>query len=330
MRILSRVRRSRSRTRVVWAGRPRMCVLAICASMAAFTAGCNSGGQSAAAGGGGGGERLRVIAAENFWGSIASQVGGEKVAVQSVIVDPNTDPHSYEPSAADARMMAGAQLAIVNGLGYDNWAPKLLAASPAEGSLQRAVLNVGELLGLRQGDNPHQWYSPASVKRVAEGIVADYDKLDPANAGYYAERERELETSGLARYDELRAQIRQRYAGTPVGYSESIVRPLGEDLGLKLLTPYSFAKAIAEGTDVTAADKRTVDEQVEQGKVKVWVFNSQNVTPDVRRVNEIARAKGVPIATVTETMTPASDSFQQWQVAQLEGLLRALHKATGR
>jgi zinc/manganese transport system substrate-binding protein len=299
-----------------------------CAAMAAFLAGCDKSGPSATAGTGGGDGKLKVVAAENFWGSIAGQLGGEKVQVSSVIVNPDTDPHSYEPTARDARTIAGAQLAIVNGIGYDDWAPKLLAASPAEG--HRAVLNVGDVLGLRDGENPHQWYSPASVKRVVGEIVADYAKLDPANAGYYAAQEKAFETKSLARYDQLRAQIRARYAGTPVGYSESIVRPLGEDLGLKLLTPYGFAKAIAEGGEVTAEDKRTVDEQAEDREVKVWVFNSQNVTPDVRRVNEIARAHEIPIATVTETLAPASDSFEQWQVAQLEGLMRALHAGTGR
>ncbi len=125
------------------------------------------------------------------------------------------------------------------------------------------MLNVGEVLGLKDGDNPHQWYSPASVRRIVGEIVADYDRLDPADAGYYASREKDFETESLARYDELRAQIRARYAGTPVGYSESIFRPLGEDLGLRLMTPYSFAKAIAEGGEVTAQDKRTVDRQAE-------------------------------------------------------------------
>jgi zinc/manganese transport system substrate-binding protein len=324
MRIQSEVCRSRSLGRAVRNRRPRTCVVVICALMAAFVAGCGSGGSG---GTGSAGGRLQVVAAENFWGSIAAQLGGERVEVQSIIVNPSTDPHSYEPTAADARTIAGARMAIVNGIGYDNWAPRLLAASPAEG---RVVLNVGQLLGLVQGENPHQWYSPASVRRVVEEIVADYDRLDPAGAGYYAEQERAFETKSLARYDELRAQIRAKYAGTPVGYSESIFRPLGEDLGLKLLTPYSFAKAIAEGGEVTAQDKRTVDEQAEDRKVKVWVFNSQNVTPDVQRVNEIARAHGIPIATVTETLAPASDSFEQWQVAQLEGLMRALGEATGR
>ncbi len=302
-----------------------MLAVVVCALAAAGLAGCDKSGPSATAGTGASGGRLRVVAAENFWGSIASQLGGGKVEVRSIVVNPSSDPHSYEPTAQDARTMAGAQLAIINGIGYDNWAPRLLAASPAEGrSSGRVVLNVGELLGLEQGDNPHQWYSPASVKRVVGKIVADYDRLDPASAGYYAEREKALQTTGLARYDELRARIRTKYAGTPVGYSESIFRPLGEDLGLKLITPYSFAKAIAEGGEVTAQDKKTVDEQAEDRKVKVWVFNSQNVTPDVQRVNDIARAQGIPIVTVTETLSPASDTFEQWQVAQLEGLMQAL------
>ncbi len=271
--------------------------------------------------------RIQVVAAENFWGSLAAQLGGERVQVRSIIVDPATDPHSYEPTAQDARTMAGARLAIVNGVGYDEWASRLLAASPLSG---RVVLNVGGLLGLHDGDNPHRWYFPSNVFAVVNELVVDYDRLDPAGAAYFARQRRVLETRGLVRYDELRREIRARYAGVPVGYSESIFQGLGENLDLRLLTPYSFAKAIAEGSEVTAQDKRTVDSQAEEHKIDVWVFNSQNVTPDVQRVNELARAAHIPIATVTETLSPASDTFEQWQVAELEGLARALHEATGR
>jgi zinc/manganese transport system substrate-binding protein len=135
---------------------------------------------------------------------------------------------------------------------------------------------------------------------------------------------------GLSQYNRLRAEIRARFSGVPVGYSESIFQPLGLDLGLKLLTPYSFTKAIAEGTDVTAQDKQTVDAQAQQRQIEVWVYNSQNVTPDVARVTAIVKAQQIPIATVTETLSPASDSFEQWQVAELQGLLAALHRATGK
>jgi zinc/manganese transport system substrate-binding protein len=300
--------------------------------VAAFVAGCGSGGGGGGTGGGGTGAvgasgRLRVVAAENFWGSIAAQLGGARVRVQSIIVNPDTDPHSYEPSARDARTMAGAELAIVNGIGYDEWASHLLAADSSSG---RELLDVGSLLGLKAGDNPHQWYSPAHVRAVIGAIVAGYERLAPAGAGYFAQRRRAFETVGLQRYDALIAEIRARYAGVGVGYSESIFQPLGEALGLKLLTPYSFAKAIAEGGEVSAQDKQTVDRQASNREIAVWVFNSQNVTPDVQRVNELARAAHIPIATVTETLSPASDSFEQWQVAELEQLERALHEATGR
>jgi zinc/manganese transport system substrate-binding protein len=297
-------------------------LLAGCGLAAALLAGCGG------AGGGTGAHRgLQVVAAENFWGSIASQLGGERVEVRSIIVNPATDPHSYEPTAADARAMSDARLAIVNGVGYDNWASRLLAASPAEG---RVVLDVGQLLGLREGENPHRWYFPADVRAVIARITADYVKLDPGHAAYFAARRRAFETIALKRYDRLRSAIRERYAGVRVGYSESIFQGLGEDLDLRLITPYSFVKAIAEGTEVSAQDKQTVDEQAERRKIAVWVFNSQNLTPDVQRVNEIARAHGIPVAAVTETLSPASDTFEQWQSAELEGLMRALDRATGR
>jgi zinc/manganese transport system substrate-binding protein len=304
-------------------GRSRSLSLALASCALLALAGCGRSGVRVGTTGG----RLNVVAAENFWGSIAEQLAGNRADVTSILVSPATDPHSYEPTAQDARTLAGAQLAIVNGIGYDNWAPKLLRASPLSG---RDVLDVGDVLGLHEGDNPHQWYSPRSVRRTIAAIAAAYERLDPRDAAYFAKRRRDFEGRALARYDELRREIRARYAGVPVGYSESIFQPLGEDLGLRLLTPYTFAKAIAEGSDVTAQAKQTVDAQAGERQIDVWVFNSQNVTPDVQRVNELARAHGIPVATVTETLSPASDSFQQWQVAELEGLARALHEATGR
>ena len=299
-------------------------------ALAALVAGCGATGSPVGHPHGTGSAnrgRFAVVAGENFWGSIAAQLAGDKAVVQSIIVNPATDPHSYEPNARDARTVAGAELAIVNGLGYDNWMGQLLAADQEGG---RLVLNVGSALGLSKGENPHQWYSPTSVYRIIDRIVTDYDKLDPADSGYFAQRKQNFESEGLARYNQLRQQIRSKYAGVPVGYSESIFRPLGEDLGLKLLTPYSFAKAIAEGTDVTAQDKQTVDEQAEHNQIKVWIYNTQNATPDVQRITSIVETHHIPVATVTETLSPATASFQQWQTAQLESLIAALHNATNK
>ena len=303
--------------------RLRLWPLPVLVLIAGLLAGCGSVGSA----GGTTSGTLQVVAAENFWGSIAAQLGGSKVTVQSIITNPNTDPHSYEPTAADGVAMARSQMAIVNGIGYDPWASKLLDANP---SSSRTVLNVGDLLGLKEGENPHQWYSPSSVRRVIDQIVADYKRADPKNSPYFEQRRRVFETKDLANYDHLISAIRSRYAGVPVGYSESIFQPLGQALGLRLLTPYSFAKAIAEGSDVAAADKETVDAQAQNREIKVWVYNSQNATPDVQQVNQIARAAHIPITTITETLSPASATFEQWQVAELNSLQQALHQATGR
>jgi zinc/manganese transport system substrate-binding protein len=302
--------------------KPIRCLVALVLGLT--LAGC---GSSAVSGTGASAGKVQVVAAENFWGSIAAQLGGSKVAVASIIVNPDTDPHSYEPTASDGVTVARSQMAIVNGIGYDAWASKLLAANASSG---RTVLNVGELLGLREGDNPHQWYSPSSVTRVIAAVVAEYKRLDPRDASYFDQRRSLFQTRDLAEYNRLRQQIRSRYAGVPVGYSESIFQPLGNDLGLKLMTPYSFAKAIAEGTDVSAADKQAVDRQAEDHAIKVWVYNSQNATPDVQRVNQLARAAGIPLTTVTETLSPASATFEQWQSAEMRSLLAALRMATGR
>ena len=273
------------------------------------------------------GGQLQVVAAENFWGSIASQLGGDRVRVTSVIASPATDPHDYEPTAGDARTVAGAKLAIVNGIGYDPWAGKLLAASPAKG---RIVLTVGDLVGVKTGGNPHRWYSPPDVQRVIDAVVASYKKLDPADAAYFDRQKAAFESKGLRAYKAEIAVIRRKYAGVPVGASESIFALLAPALRLDLLTPPSFLKAISEGTEPTASDKTAIDRQIAARKIKVWIFNSQNSTPDVQRFTDKARKAGIPVATITETLVPASATFQQWQVGQLRALAAALGKATGR
>jgi zinc/manganese transport system substrate-binding protein len=270
---------------------------------------------------------IQVVAAENFWGSIAGQLGGSHVQVDSIITNPDTDPHSYEPTAADARTVTTAQFTIVNGIGYDAWADKLLSTNPGSG---RTELKVGDLVGIKPGGNPHRWYSPDNVHQVIEAITAGYKKIDPADAAYFDQQKTIFETQTLAPYNQLIGDIKAKYAGTPIGASESIVTPLAEGLGLTMKTPETFLDAMSEGTDPTAADKATIDQQIKTKQIKVYVYNSQNSTPDVVAQVNLAKSEGIPVATVTETLAPAGDTFQQWQVAELQGIETALAKATGK
>lgn len=284
-------------------------------------------GSTGASGVVGSSTKLAVVAAENFWGSIAQQLGGDHVTMTSIIDNPDTDPHSYEATPNDAKLIAGAQLFIQNGIGYDtSWAPKLVEANPAS---SRAVLTVGDVVGLKEGDNPHQWYSHDSVYKVIDAITAEYKKLDPADAAYFDAQKQNFETTTLARYNQLESDIRARYAGVPIGASESIVSPLADSTGLKMLTPYSFLKDISEGNDPSVADKSAIDAQIKGKQIKVYVYNSQNSTPDIAAQVADAKAAGIPVATVTETLSPTGASFQDWMVSELTSLQAALAQAAG-
>jgi zinc/manganese transport system substrate-binding protein len=290
--------------------------------VAAVTAGC---GIKATGASGGPHGIIEVVAAENFWGSLAAQVGGSHVHVTSLITDPNADPHNYEPTPSDGRSVAMAAMVIDNGVGYDAWAPKLLSADPGT----RTVLDVGKLLGLKDGANPHRWYNPADVGRVIAALAADYARIDPSDAGYFSAQATRFDQVGLASYHGLIAQIRSRFSGTPVGASESIFSMLAPALGLDLITPPSFQKAISEGGDVSAADKSTIDNQINRHQIKLYVYNSQNTTPDVSAQLAECRAAGIATTTITETLTPANATYQAWQSRQLQDILDALGRTAG-
>jgi zinc/manganese transport system substrate-binding protein len=299
----------------------------VCATVILASCSTSSPTTSAAAGDSAGATPITVVATINAWGSIAAQLGGTRVRQTSIITNPATDPHAYEPTPTDARLVAGANVFIENGIGYDPWAAKMLAANPVPG---RTMLDVGALVGIADGGNPHRWYSPTDVRAVVNQITADYVKTDPGDKVYFEQRKSAFLTTDLATYHDLISQIRAKYTGVKVGASESIFSPMAQALGLDLLTPASFLKAISQGSDVSTADKATIDQQISGKQIKVYVFNSQNSTPDVAAQVAAAKAAAIPVVPVTETLSPAGATFQQWQSAQLQQLAAALHQTTGR
>lgn len=269
---------------------------------------------------------LTAVATSSAWGSLLAQLGGDRVRTYSLVTNPNTDPHDYEPTPADARALALARLVVENGVGYDAWADRVLDASPDS---RRIVLDVGDLADADDRANPHLWYAPADVATLIAAASNALQQLDPQAASYFAERRAAVEHA-LADYRALITEINGRYAGVPIGASESVVVPLAEALHLDVVTPPSFLRAISEGIEPSAADKRTIDEQIRAHRIAVYVYNRQNSTPDITEQVAAARKAGVPVVAMTETLTPEGASFQEWQTAQLESLRTALHRATGR
>ncbi len=292
-------------------------LVAIVTLLATVLAACGAPGT-----GGSGTGTLQVIAGENFWGSIAAQLGGSRVSVTSIVTNPNTDPHEYESSATDARAFATANYVILNGAGYDDWGQKLRSANPSQ---SRKVFTVAELLNKKAGDNPHFWYNPDWVDKVADKITSDYRALDPADAGYFTQQ-REAFGTALKPYRDATARIRSTFSGVPMGSTESIFVYLAQALGVNLISPPEFMQAISEGTDPPAQTVAQFQDQISHHQIKVLVYNTQTSTPITDNLKQLAAKNGIPVVGISETVQPATASFQDWQTKQLESLSAALSR----
>jgi zinc/manganese transport system substrate-binding protein len=267
---------------------------------------------------------IYVVAAENFWGSLVSQLGGAHVRVLSIVTNPNTDPHDYESSASAARAVAEAGYVIQNGAGYDDWMSKLLAASP---STNRRVLSIGAYLGKRPGDNPHLWYNPDYVTAAENHIEADLKALDPRDKAYFTARRKAADAAFAGIRAQL-AQIRHTDAGRPVASTESIFVYLARYLGLKLITPPAFMNAVSEGNDPPAASVAEMTRQLSARQADVLVYNKQTATALTTSIRELATRNHIPVAGVTETIQPQGATFQRWFAGELTALRRALEGRT--
>lgn len=264
---------------------------------------------------------LNVVAGENFWGSIAAQLGGQHVNVTSIVSDPNADPHEYESSTDDARAFAQANYVILNGAGYDTWGQKLLDANPVSG---RKVFTVADLLGKHEGDNPHFWYNPTYVEEVSNQITKDLQALDPADSTFFAQQRAAFETA-LSAYHQRIAEIKSKFSGQKIGATESIFVYMANALGLDLISPPAFMDAVAEGNDPPASSVVTFEQQIRQKQITVLVYNVQTVTNITNTIKQLAAQENIPIVGVSETIQPPDASFQDWQTAQLLELQNGLN-----
>jgi zinc/manganese transport system substrate-binding protein len=263
---------------------------------------------------------INVVAAENFWGSIARQLGGSQARVLSLVSDPNADPHEFESSAASARAVAVADYVIENGAGYDDWMTRLMAASP---NPRRRVLSIANLVGKRPGDNPHLWYSPAYVRAAENRIEADFKALDPHDAAYFSARRAATDAAFAGVRGQL-ALIRSRFTGRPVASTETVPVYLARYLGLKLVSPPAFMTAISEGNQPPAASIAQFERLLAGRQVRALIYNEQTATALTTSMRELAQRSGIPVVGVTETIQPPRESFQRWFGRELAGLSSAL------
>ena len=269
------------------------------------------------------GPPIAVLGTENFYADLLAQIGGPRVRATSLLNDPNADPHAYESDPQAAAAVADARLVVVNGLGYDDFMQKLLGASPDPA---RVVIDVQQLLGLADGVNVHVWYDPATMPKVAAAAADALGRLDPRNAAYFAAREQAYLASLKPITDKI-AELKARYAGTPIAFTEDVAGYLTDQIGLVVKTPVGFMKAVEEGTDPAPADVAAERDLFTSKSVKALLYNSQVTSPATQSIHDLAAQNGIPIVGVAETIPPEYHSYQAWQLGELGELGQALAAA---
>ena len=261
---------------------------------------------------------VKIVAGENFWGDVASQIGGANVAVTSILSSPDQDPHLFEASAATAKALADAEIVVVNGVDYDPWMEKLVAAHK---SPKRKVVVVGQLVGRKAGDNPHLWYDPGYVRTAAKAIAADLQAVDPVHKADYENGEAAFLES-LKPLDAKIADMRKRYAGQPVTASEPVFGYQADLIGLKVHNE-KFALAVMNNAEPSASDVAAFENDLKGKKVKAMLYNAQASEPSVQRLVDMAKVNDIPVIGVSET-EPAGATYVGWMLGQLDALDRGL------
>jgi len=262
--------------------------------------------------------KLAVVAAENFYGDVARQIGGDRVAVTSILNNPDQDPHLFETTATVARNLADARIVIFNGADYDPWMEKLLSASPRP---KRTAIIAATLVNRKAGDNPHLWYDPATMPAVAKALAATLSKADPAHAADFATRLKTFLAS-LEAIDNKIAQLRAKYSGTPVTATEPVFGYMAQALGLTMRNE-SFQRATMNDTEPSAKDIAAFEDDLTGRKVRLVLYNKQVTGKLAQRLVDLAHKKDVPVVGVTET-EPANTSYQGWMLGQLGEVEKAL------
>ena len=263
-------------------------------------------------------DKISVVAAENFYGDVARQIGGDDVTVASIMSNPDQDPHLFETTPGVVKQIAGAQIVILNGADYDPWMDKLLKASPKPG---RAAIVVADLVGKKAGDNPHLWYDPGTMPAAAKALAEAFAMADPAHKDGYAARLKTFLVS-LKPIDDKIAAIRGKFAGTTVTASEPVFGYMADALGLKMRNE-SFQLSIMNDTEPSAHDMAAFQDDLKGHKVRVMFYNKQASNKAVQTLVDLAHATKIPVVGVTET-APHGLSYQKWMLMQLDETEKAL------
>jgi zinc/manganese transport system substrate-binding protein len=295
--------------------------LAMAAATALLATACSSATAAGSRGGTGGTDSIQAIGAENEYANVIQQIGGKYVQATAIMSNPNTDPHTFEASPAVAREIANASLIVQNGVGYDTWATDINNAVPSDG---RKVIDVQQLLGLPDSTpNPHLWYNPTTMPKVATAIANDLAAIQPAHASYFKANAAKF-TQSLSAWTQAIAQFKAAHPNTPVATTEPVADYMLQAAGADNMTPWAFQADIMNGTDPSPQNVAAEKALFTQHKVKVFLYNQQVTDTLTDSFIELAHANGVPVVGVYETMPTPGYDYQTWMTAEVNALDKAV------
>jgi zinc/manganese transport system substrate-binding protein len=262
---------------------------------------------------------LKIVAAENFYGGVARQIVGDSASVTSILTNPNQDPHEFTSSAQTARAVADADVVIYSGIGYDEWMSKLLG-SP--GKTGRVVIDVADLIGAKDGDNPHIWYDPRTMPALGVKLVDILSRANPPGAASYRNALDAFRASMQPELDQI-AELKKRTQDMEVTATEPVFGYMAAALGFKMLN-YDFQVNVMNDTEPSAAQTAAFEQTLSSHEAKLLFYNSQVTDPSTDRLRQLATKAGVPIVGVTETEPPDQPDYAGWMRHELAAIEAAL------
>jgi len=263
---------------------------------------------------------INIVAAENFYGDVAQQIGGAAVSVTSILSNPDQDPHLFEASPSVGRAVSAARIDVYSGIDYDPWMEKLLGAAK---SSDRKTIVVAELVGKKTGDNPHIWYDVTIMQTFAKALADDLGSADPAHRADYQRRLAQFQKS-LERIEAKITALKGRLAGTEVTATEPVFGYMIEALGMKSRN-LSFQLAVMNNTEPSASDVAGFEDDLKQHRVKLLVYNAQASDPIAEHMMKLAKASDIPVVGASETEPPGL-TYQAWMQSELDAVDHALPK----
>ncbi|WP_326670988.1 metal ABC transporter solute-binding protein, Zn/Mn family [Streptomyces canus] len=306
----------------------RRLVLIVGASVT-LLAGCgsssDSGSDGSASAAPAASSKVAVVASTNVYGDIVSRIGADKVSVTSVISDPDQDPHSYEASTQNQLALSKAKVVVENGGGYDDFVDRMLKSA---GNSSAEVINAVKVSGRtapKGGElNEHVWYDFPTVAKIADRIAAALGTADPANATTYT-KNADAFKADLKPLEAKEAQIKKEHGGEAIAITEPVPLYMTGASGLVDKTPTEFSEAIEEGDDVSPKALQETLALFSGKQVEALVYNAQTSGPQTEKSEQAAKAAGIPVVPVTETL-PSGKNYLAWMTGNVDALANALAK----